>query len=779
MLHLLVKQLIWLHFLPLALAIDPPRRPYPPTGSDDGRLITFNETTSSEPVIVPSRVSIRWVPSPTDGQHVTINENGDLVLEEIVSEKSKVLLTAQQIPQGQENYWIRSDMAAVLFSINTTRLYRYSYFSDYFIVNVSSGEMSPLVGDQAGDIQYATFSPAGDSIAFVRGNNLYLRDGDGSIHQITTNGGPDVFNGVPDWVYEEEVFGEPSALWFSPDGKNIAFLSFNETGVGTFPVAYYMDGNQVPPYPRELQLRYPKVGTINPTAQLSLLDVDTKIVQAIEIDAFEPNNTIIGEISWATDHHAALICRVFNRVQDQEKYILINQENQTSSLIRYRNGTDGWLENSMSIFYVGALESSKENETFYVDLSDESGWMHIYLYPVNGGEGIQLTSGDSEVTRIIHVDRKRNIIYYSSTRRHSTERHIYHVSYATKEVLPLVDDTFSAYWAASFSPGGSYYVLNYNGPDVPYQELYSIHDCEPLRTITSNADIYEKLNQYKLPNITYFELEHPEGFSLNVMRQLPPDFDPDKKYPALFTPYGGPNSQSVSKSFRAPGWTTYISSEPELQFITYTVDNRGTGFKGRKFRSVVTKRLGDFETQDQIWAARELISRDPFINPNKVGMWGWSFGGYVTAKIVEANSGVFTFGLSTAPVTDWRLYDSIYTERYMKMPHLNEQGYNETAVSQASGFKNLAGAFSLMHGTGDDNVHYQNTAALADLLVRNGVSPGKFKMMAYTDNNHNINSRGARISLYRFLTARLWDEVIRNPEKDKTHQWSRKGTPRR
>ncbi|KND91862.1 putative dipeptidyl peptidase 4 [Tolypocladium ophioglossoides CBS 100239] len=746
----------------LALAIEPPRQPRQPTGNGN-RLLTYNETVASRK-IRPSFKSVRWVSAGADGQYLTSHDNNDLVLGNMATNDTSVFVPAKLLPEDMREYWIRHDQRALLIASNATKQYRHSYFSDYFILDIQSGKTAPL---------YAALAPTGNSIAFVRGNNLFLRDGDAKIHQITTDGGPDMFNGVPDWVYEEEILSDRSALWFSPDAKYVAFLSFNETGVGTFRIPCYMAGQKVaPPYPKELELRYPKVGSKNPTVQFNMLDVQAKKFSPVPVDAFPGGEAIIGEVAWVTEGHSSVIYRVFNRVQDRDKHVVVNPETKTSKVVRERDGTDGWLENSMAIQYVGSLEGS-HNKTHYVDLSDASGWQHIYLYPVDGGKPTRLTSGDWEVTSILFVDARRSLVYDSATTRHSTERHVYSVSYATNKIFPLVDDKVAAVFSADFSSQGGYYILSYRGPDVSYQELYASNSTKPLRTITSNANVYKAIAEYSLPNITYFELKHPDGFSLNVRQMLPPKFDPSKRYPVLFNPYGGPNSQSVDKSFQPYGWNAYIASEPELQFITYVVDNRGTGLKGRKFRSAIASHLGRLEPQDQIWAAQQLIAQSSFIDADHVGMWGWSFGGYLTAKTIEADSGVFTFGLCTAPVSDWRFYDSMYTERYMKTLAGNAAGYNETAVRRSAGFKKLAGVFSLMHGTGDDNVHYQNTAAMVDLLVSNGVSPDSFKMMAFTDSDHGISFHGASTYIYKFLTARLWDEVQRKQAK-MVHQWSRK-----
>ncbi|KOS22468.1 Dipeptidyl peptidase 4 [Escovopsis weberi] len=757
-------------------ALDRPRQPHQPTGQGD-RLLRYNETTP-RPAFRPTLIGVQWSKAGNDGEYITRSKDGDLILEDIVSGKSHVFIPSDELPGDLHDYWIGSDRNTILLATNATKQYRHSYFADYFILDAASGDSVPLVEDQAGDIQYAVLSPDTRSTAFVRRNDVFIRDSRGKIHQITSNGSPDMFNGVPDWVYEEEIFADRFTLWFSPDSKYVAFLSFNETGVKTFSIPYYMDKQKIAPtYPVELELRYPKVGTPNPTVQFSILDVETLEHSVIPVDAFG-SDTIIGEVAWVTDAHSAVIYRAFNRPQDLEKHVLVNPETKTGKVVRERDGTDGWLDNTVAITYVGRVNDGDE-QTYYVDLSDESGWMHIYLYPVQGGEPVQLTSGEWEVDSILHVDGVKDLIYYSATTRHSAERHIYSVSFATKEIRALVDDDVPAVWSASFSSEGGFYILSYMGPDVPYQELHSTNSTgRSLRTITTNEDYYSRIDEYNLPNITYFELEHPDGFTLNVMQQLPPNFDETRKYPSLFTPYGGPNSQSVLKTFHSHNWNAYISSEPELQFVTYTVDNRGTGFKGRAFRSAVSRRLGALEPQDQIWAAETLLARNRFLDAGKVGMWGWSFGGFLTAKTVERDSGVFTLGLSTAPVSDWRFYDTMYTERYMKTLEANADGYNSTAVRRTDGFKNIEGAFALMHGTGDDNVHFQNAAALVDLLMGDGVSPRKFKMMAFTDSDHGISYHGGSEFIYKFLTERLWEEVRRKPGKTLKHQWYKKGLGR-
>ncbi|MBE3041638.1 S9 family peptidase, partial [Candidatus Bathyarchaeota archaeon] len=619
----------------LSHAIEPARKPHQPTGNSE-RLLTFNETSPSA-TIKPKSQTIKWTSAGGDGSHIATNDAGDLVLEDIVTGDSETFFPGDKLPEGMHEYWISSDAKRLLVAANYTKQYRHSYFANYFILDVESGESTPLVEDQDGDIQYAELAPTGDQIAFVRGNNLYIRDhASGDVTQVTDDGGPDMFHGVTDWVYEEEIFGGTSALWFSPDAKFIAFVSSNETGVGTFTIPYYMDNQDLAPtYPKELELRYPKVGSKNPTVQLNVLDLGTGEYEKVVIDAFDPEDVIFGEMAWVTDTHTALIYRAFNRVQDCDAHVLVDPTSFTSKTVRERDGSDGWLDNSLAIQYVGALESHG-NQSYYLDLSDESGWVHIYLYPVDGGEPVQVTSGEWEVASILNVDAAQGLISYVAASHHSTERHIYTVSLKDNKTTPLVDDEVAAYWSASFSSGGGFYVLNYQGPDVPYQELYASTDTTtPIRTIEDNADFIETISEYNLPIITYFDLEHPDGYTLSVMQQLPPNFDPAKKYPVLFTPYGGPNSQEVTKTHRPLDWEAYISSETELQYVVYKVDNRGTGFRGREYRSFVAGQLGKLEPRDQVWAAEKLVKENTFLDGDRVGMWGWSYGGYLTAKTLE------------------------------------------------------------------------------------------------------------------------------------------------
>jgi dipeptidyl aminopeptidase/acylaminoacyl peptidase len=435
------------------------------------------------------------------------------------------------------------------------------------------------------------------------------------------------------------------------------------------------------------------------------------------------------------------------------------------------------LDNHKTIKYVGKLSAAsgvmRGNNSYYLDLSDEDGWSHIYLYPTTGGQPKQLTSGKWEVRHIVAIDRSRGLVYFTSTEHHPTESHPYVLSLSSGLKKSLVNDTQPGYWDMQVSSKAGFYTLNYQGPNAPFQELYAFNNTkEPIRIINDNEEFVKQLNQFALPSTTIRDLAHPSGFNLSSMLRLPPNFNASKKYPVLLTPYGGPGSQEVTKRLHSADWKTYISSDPQLEYITFTVDNRGTGWRGRKFRSIFAKAMGTIDAEDQIWAARELAKAYPWVDSQRIGIWGWSNGGYLTAKVVEHNSDVISFAMITAPTSDCRLYDSMYTERYMGMPDVEKAAYDRAAVRNATGFKNIPGGVVIQHGTGDDNVHFQHTASLVDLLMGAGVGPDKLSTQFFTDSDHSIYYDNAQTFLYAQLTKKLLDEKKRVPGAPKlNHQY--------
>ncbi|CAG8962340.1 hypothetical protein HYFRA_00005396 [Hymenoscyphus fraxineus] len=747
-----------------------------PTRRADKKVVTFNDTVSGRFGV--QRTTLQWTSQGADGSYVDLNSTtGDLLISNIITQNSTVLVKASDVAEAARNpydYSIQPNGQNVLFTANYKKQYRHSFFADYYIFNVADKTTTPLAADQAQDIQYAGWSPVGDTIAYVRGNNLFIWQ-NGTTTQITKDGGPDVFNAVPDWVYEEEIFGDYKTLWFSPDGEYVAYLRFDETGVPTYTIPYYMAGGDVaPPYPEDLDIRYPKVGEKNPTVSVNLLSLSNLAAgpSKVEFESFAEDDLIIGEVAWVTDAHSHFIFRTFNRVQDQEKHIVVDTTTLAASTVRERDARPGWIENNMAIQYVG--------DGTYLDLSDESGWLHIYLHSINGSTPAAITSGEWEVTAILNINAASKSVVYQSTERDSTERHVYSVSFDGTGKKALVDDTVDGHWTASFSSGGGFYILSYNGPELPHQELYSSNSTSTaIRTLNDNARLASRLAEYTLPNTTWTTIDHPDGYSLNVIERLPPNFDPSKKYPLVFDPYGGPGSQETAKTFKQVDFSAYLSSDPELEYVVVTVDNRGTGYKGREFRMPVAQQLGKLEAQDQVYAAKEWAKK-PYIDAEHIAIMGWSYGGYLSSKVIELDSGIFSFAVITAPVSDWRFYDSMYTERYMKnlttTDSTNGTGaYYETSVHNSAGFKNVRGGVIIQHGTGDDNVHFQHSAVLVDTLTRGGVGPTKMNVQFFPDSDHSIRFHGANTLVYKQMARYLWLERNRKPEESSlVHQFTKR-----
>ncbi|TID17816.1 dipeptidyl peptidase IV N-terminal region-domain-containing protein [Venturia nashicola] len=775
---------IWFAGLGCAAVQPIVRPPHQPT-SNGTKPLTFNQTIVGE--LRPEGKGFNWVTnSSQDGLHVTVATAG-LILEDVVTEKQTILVPDAKLPKGIREFWFNSKLTKILYATNDLKQYRHSYFADYFVQDVKSGDIVPLVADQKQDIQYAVWSGnvKENTIAYVRGNNIYIWK-DGKTTQVTRNGGPDMFNGVPDWVYEEEILENNFALWFNEAGDRLAYLSINETGVQTFTVLYYMNQSNpkasiATPYPRKLDIRYPKVGTTNPTAKLSLLNVNWGQAgpQPLVIDvntktSFEPDNCIIGEVKWLGDRLAA---RVLNRVQNVSKLFLYDTRDNSTKVIRSEDGGVGWIDNTKTMQYLGVIAQSNQSdvsgkngccEEYFLDRTDLSNWNHYYLYPTkfDKNDPIPVTSGNFDIRKVLHVDKENQLIYYSSTETHPTESHLYMVSYRTWERTNITDTSKPGYYSAYFTPGSKYVVINYEGPNIPYQELYAVGDLKnpvknPIRIITSNQKLKNQLKEYKLPKIRYADLKHPSGWNLSAMLRYPTNFNPEKKYPVILVPYGGPSFQEVTKRMASFDFKTWLAADPDLQYFTYTVDNRGTAFRGRAFQQQIAHHMGEFEAEDQVWAASQLALHNKFIDKNKIAIWGWSHGAYISAKAVELDSGVISLAVISAPVTDFRLYDSMWTERYMGLLSTNSANYTKTAVRNVAGFKNIAGGVLMQHGLGDDNVHFQNSAALVDLLMGAGIGPDKLQASYFTDSDHDIRYNRQKRYVYKQIAERLWQEKIR------------------
>ena len=649
------------------------------------------------------------------------------------------------------------DLKKVLIATDYSSNWRYSFYAKYFIFDVETQTaeyLDPAAPDDY--IQLASWSPQSDAIVFTRDNNLFLRKlATKTVIQITADGGSNLFYGVPDWVYEEEVFGGNSATWWAEDGKYLAFLRTNETEVPEYPIQYFVSrpSGVEPPegeenYPEVREIKYPKAGAPNPTVDLQFYDVAKGDVFEVKVSgSFAPDNLLITEVVWAGSTGKALI-RETNRESDILRVVVVDVETRTGKTVRTEDVQKldgGWFEVSENTRYVPADPPNGRPHDGYIDTVIYKNNDHLgYFTPLDNPEPIMLTSGDWEVVNAPSaVDLKRNLVYFVSTKESSIQRHVYSVKLDGTNLQALTDTSKDGFYGVSFSSGAGYALLSYNGPNIPWQKVISTpsNTNHYEKTIEENKRLADMAAQHELP-IKIYSTVNIEGFELNIVERRPPHFNEKKQYPVLFYLYGGPGSQTVDKTFTVD-FQAYIAAN--LGYIVVTVDGRGTGYIGRKARTIIRGNIGYYEAYDQI-ATAKIWAEKKYVDASRMAIWGWSYGGFMTLKTLEQDAGqTFSYGMAVAPVTDWRFYDSIYTERYMHTPQHNRDGYDSTAISNMTALHQNV-RFLIMHGVADDNVHMQNSLTLLDKLDLAGVE--NYDVHVFPDSDHSIYFHNANRIVY-------------------------------
>jgi len=761
-----------------------------------GRRITLNEIYSG--IFQPQKSTIFWFDHGEDGSLIQMGMEGDIELYNIISQESQVIASLKDLENGKEiklnlGFSVSNDLHYILIPTSVKTVFRHSKLKDYVIFDTQKKSYLELK-DKLNDISNIEFSPSGDKLAFVKNNNLYFMNLETKqTTQITHDGSENIFNGISDWVYEEEILMTSQAFYWSPDSKYIGFIKFDDTNVPKFEIPVYLDSNfEGFPYTDKKVIRYPKPGYPNPDVYVYIYDTTNKdsknnlkkVVYEKDYE-FKQDNLTILQVLWATETSENLMIRTSNRVQDTARLFSVNipKELKNEDTDHKKEGTieaiflkedeyddDGWLTRTESIYFVPP-------KSYIEIMEDNNGYQHINFYDDIYDENSHfITSGEWEVNSIAGIDKDKKIIYYIGSEEGSMQRHLYKVNYNGQrniKMTPIVSeleeqkkiiDSFGdnltevGVYSATFSSGYNYYLLNYEGPGIPWQKILSTSDNYDNFHIevSNNEKLDQLLSYYKTPKFHRFEIPINDYF-VNAMAIYPPDFNKSskKKYPVLFHPYGGPNSQMADYSYQMD-FNAVLASDPNHPLIVVIVDGRGTAWKGRKFRVGVSKQLGKLETEDQIEAAK-YIQKLPYVDSEKIAIWGWSYGGYLTSKVVEADSGIFKVAMAVAPVTDWRLYDTLYSERYMKTLEDNKEGYINSAVRNVTGFNNVD--FLLVHGTEDDNVHFQNSAILASKLTLKGV---KYTSQYYTDNEHSMGFGNAYSQLMDLLTNFLYEHLFEN-----------------
>ncbi|KAG5519654.1 hypothetical protein PMAC_001809 [Pneumocystis sp. 'macacae'] len=734
---------------------------------DDSRRVTFDKWYFGD--FKPFYQSIDWV---YDNEGVSYFDRGNGGIRRVyLNGTNYEFLNRSQIKKSNGGgfifytYSVSYDMKYVLFLAYMDQKWRHSSLGNYWVYDVEKQKLIPLIKeDSSAKVSYARWSPTGHHLAYVYKNDLYIQKGTEDAKQITKDGSYDVFNGIPDWVYEEEVFSSDHVLWWSPDSKYLTFLRIDDTNISDFDISLYMDiystKYTVPIYPESFSIKYPRVGSKNPEVSLHIVDITNgyKVTHLNHTDT-KHDDSIILEVAWVGK--TEFLVKKVNRVSDFLYVYLFNATNTEGKLIRTLNATKidgGWFEPGMHIVPVPSNREVKRYGNGYLEIAINQGYYHIAYYRLSSHKNPRfLTSGDWEVVKICGFDSFRSTVYFIATKKSSIERHLYKVSLSGGNITAITNDNEDGYYEANFSPSGTAYLLTYRGPGVPWQKIKKVDNSDYDLIIEENEDLAERLKEHTLPKKKYYTL-NVNGYDMNAVEILPPNFDGSGaiKYPVLFHVYGAPTSQRVSKEFNVP-WHSVLSSEPDLQSIVVIVDGRGTGFMGRKFLVEVREKLGVYDALDQLEVAK-IWKTKKYVDKRKFAIWGWSYGGYVTLKVLEKGTGLFQYGIAVAPATDFRYYDTIYTERYLNTYDKNLAGYQDASVRNILGFKNVT-RFLIMHGSADENVHVQHTMNFIGNLVYNGLT--NYDMHIFPDNAHGISANNARYSIYKRMTEWL-KEAFRN-----------------
>lgn len=665
-----------------------------------------------------------------DGLHyTTMSDDGTLVVKyEYTSGKAVDTLfnikTVKACPISRiHGYSFSSKEDKLLVHTETTPIYRHSFTTNYYVYQISRRVIEPL--SENGPQQLAQFSPDGRNVAFVRDNNLFLKKLDfGTESAITEDGAKNkVINGMADWVYEEE-FGLVRYFEWSADSRLIAFVRFNEEEVKEFSFQWMNDT-----YPVLETFKYPHAGTTNSTVSLHVFDIANRTVKQMQVG--EGNDIYFTQLVWTNRADDFTVVRM-NREQTHMELLEVNGRSGVAKVLFNEYG-------KVYIDYANLNCLTFLSDGRFICMSERDGYRHLYLFKANGLVDRKLTNGNWDVMSFYGYDEKSNTCYFLAAAETPIERNVYKVD--AKGRMTCLDKRQGMH-TASFSTNFRYAIHQFNNATTP--NIYSVINNQGgvIRVIEDNAALAAKFKAANLPTKEFFNFTTDEGVNLNAWIVKPQEMEAGKAYPLVMVQYSGPNSQEVLNRWR-PDWEYYMAQEG---YVVACVDGRGTGGRGWEFRTCTYKHLGILESADQIASAR-YFGNQSYIDASRIAIWGWSFGGFMTLMTMTRGEGTFKSGISIAPVTDWQLYNTAYTERYMSLPQMNDQGYRQANLLLQG--ENLQGNLLIVHGSADDNVHAQNTYLYTEALVEAGKA---YDMQIYTNKNHSILGAKTRKHLYELCT---------------------------
>ena len=668
-----------------------------------------------------------------DGRHYTALQQNKIVKYDLTTGNlvdTILNVRSLQLPADENNiddYAFSADESQLLLTTGKESIYRHSTREWTYVYTLSSGKFTKLT-----DVKkqmHATFSPDGMKVAYVMDNDLFYKDlASGSITQVTSDGETNrIINGSCDWVYEEE-FSFTKAFAWSPDSRHLAYYRFDETKVKEFTMTNYTGEL----YPENETFKYPKVGMENSKVSIHLYD--TQSGNHVTVDRTSEPDGYIPRIKWTTDP-SKLCVFWMNRHQNHLELLLANASTGKTSIMLQE-------DNKYYIDIHDNLTFLSEDDCF-LWTSEADGFNHIYLYGMDGTLKRQLTKGPWEVTEFYGVDKKNKTVYYQAAVKSPLEREIYSVDLkgSNKKVIKDVEGTNSAVFSTTFD----LFVWTHSGINMPPSFSVNNRNGSLVRMLEENTGVRQLQEDCKVQPVEFFSFTTSEGVLLNGYQIKPYDFDPTKKYPVFMTLYGGPGSQEVLNGWMGTDYWWY-QSLAQQGYIIACVDNRGTGGRGEEFKKMTYLQLGHYETIDQIEAA-QYLGKLPYADPARIGIFGWSYGGYMSSLCLLKGNEVFNSAIAVAPVTNWKWYDTIYTERFMRDSKENQKGYEDN--SPINFVDRLTGNYLLVHGSSDDNVHFQNSAEMSAALIK---ANKQYDTYYYPNRNHGITGNNARRHLYVKMT---------------------------
>jgi dipeptidyl-peptidase-4 len=686
--------------------------------------------------------TLRWM---KDGRKYSSLEDNrevggyDIIATDAETGAREVLISARSlIPAGMDkpmvirDYFWSKDNSKMLIFTNTRKVWRYHTRGDYWVLDLKNGDLQQIGKSlEPARLMFAKFSPDGKMAGFVYKNNIYVQVlQTGEIEQLTDDGNDHVINGTFDWVYEEELDCRDGFRW-SPDSKKIAFWQLNTEGTGTFCLINNIDSI----YPKIIPLPYPKVGTTNSSARIGSISLVNKSTTWMDIPG-DPGNNYLARMNWAGSSDELIIQQV-NREQNTIHVYLAETKSGRSKVV-FTEKSDTWLD-------VHDDPEWLDGRNEFSWLSDKSGWLHLYRASRSSGELKPVTSGNFEVIELLKIDQESGWAYFIASPDNATQRYLFRSRLngdAAPEKLSPANQT--GHHSYNISPGCRYAIHTYSNHNTPPRhEVVSLPGHKVIRTLEDNHKLKEKLAAYHLPEKEFFRISTDEGLDFDAWMIKPSGFDPAKKYPVIFYIYGEPASATVQDRWSGNLWDQLLAQEG---YLVISIDNRGTNTpRGRDFRKCVYKKIGILAPQDQAACARKIMQWS-FVDPARIGIWGWSGGGSNTLNCMFRYPEIYRTGIAIAFISDQKIYDTIYQERYMNLPGNNPEGYRDGSPVTHAG--NLNGNLLLIHGSGDDNCHYQSCQILVNELIKH---KKYFTMIDYPMRSHSINE-GENTTLHLRMT---------------------------